>query len=165
MAIDKIDYESRIKEIIKQNSFRLEEVYYKLCELNEVEKSNDEIIRFFFAQHFYYYNATTNLYIEYNDNYKVIHENNMLHIILTFISKYQDIYSFNSQQKQIIKSRIQKRIKDKSIYSNIPESCTLQKIISFLHPNIFSERNYAKYFMTVLGDIILKKTDLFYFIP
>jgi hypothetical protein len=38
-------------------------------------------------------------------------------------------------------------------------------MISFLHPNIFLERNVAKYFMITLGDIILKKTDLFYFIP
>jgi len=38
-------------------------------------------------------------------------------------------------------------------------------MLSFLHPNFFKEKNIAKYFLITLGDIILKKTDLFYFIP
>ena len=56
-------------------------------------------------------------------------------------------------------------IKERSIYDTIPESITLQNMISFLYPNIFIEKNIAKYFMITLGDIILKKTDLIYFIP
>ena len=39
---------------------------------------------------------------------KFINENNMLHSILTFISKYQDIYLLTSNQKQTIKTKIQK---------------------------------------------------------
>jgi hypothetical protein len=89
----------------------------------------------------------------------------MIHSILKFISKYQDIYLLTSNQKQMIKTKIQKKIKERSIYDTIPESVTLQGLISFLYPNIFTDRNIAKYFMITLGDIILKKTDLFYFIP
>uniref|UniRef100_A0A6C0ESB8 Uncharacterized protein n=1 Tax=viral metagenome TaxID=1070528 RepID=A0A6C0ESB8_9ZZZZ len=161
-----MDYEKLINVIIKKNSCNLDRVYHKLCELEDLdEKSYDEISQYFFSQTCYYYNSTTNLYIEYNENYKIINENNMLHAILKFISKYQDIYLLNSNQKQNIKTQIQKKIKERSIYNNIPESITLQNILSFLHPNIFIERNIAKYFMITLGDIILKKTDLFYFIP
>ena len=163
-----MNYHKLIDDIIQKynSSGNLEHVYNKLLELEEIEeKSYDDIIKFFFENTCYYYNSTTNLYVEYNDNYKFINENNMLHAILKFISKYQDIYVLNSNQKQMIKTKIQKKIKERTIYDTIPESVTLQNMISFLYPNIFTERNIAKYFMITLGDIILKKTDLFYFIP
>ena len=159
-----------IDDIIKKYQNNLDIVYNKLLELEEIEeKSYDDIVKFFFENNCYYYNSTTNLYVEYTDNYKFINENNMLHSILTFISKYQDIYLLTSNQKQAIKTKIQKKIKERSIYDTIPDSITLQNMISFLYPNIFTEKNTAKYFMVTLGDIILKKTkldiDLFYFIP
>jgi hypothetical protein len=170
-----MDYKKLIDDIIEKysKSSNLEMVYHKLCELQEIEnKSHDDIIHFFFHNNCYYYNSTTNFYIEYNkdkdkdkQDYKFINENNMIHAILKFISKYQDIYVLNSNQKQLIKHKIQKKIKENTIYANIPESITIQNIISFLHPNFFKEKNMAKYFMITLGDIILKKTDLFYFIP
>ena len=76
-------------------------------ELEEIEeKSYDDIVKYFFENNCYYYNSTTNLYVEYTNNYKFINENNMLHSILTFISKYQDIYSLTSNQKQTIKQSI-----------------------------------------------------------
>ena len=164
------DYKKLIDEIIEKysKSSNLEMVYHKLCELQDTEnKSHDDIIYFFFENNSYYYNTTTNFYIEYNKDkgYKFINENNMIHTILKFISKYQDIYLLNSNQKQLIKTKIQKKIKENTIYANIPDSNTIQNIISFLHPNFFKEKNMAKYFMITLGDIILKKTDLFYFIP
>jgi hypothetical protein len=164
-----MNYSNLINEIIKKYSSNLDIVYNKLLELEENEenekKSHDDINNFFFENTSYYYNSTTNLYVEYTDNYKFINENNMIHSILKFISKYQDIYLLTSNQKQMIKTKIQKKIKERSIYDTIPESVTLQGLISFLYPNIFTDRNIAKYFMITLGDIILKKTDLFYFIP
>jgi hypothetical protein len=57
----------------------------------------------------------------------------MLHAILKFISKYQDIYVLNSNQKQMIKTKIQKKIKERTIYDTIPESVTLQNMISLKH--------------------------------
>jgi hypothetical protein len=161
-----MNYTKLIDDIIQKYSGNLDIVYNKLLELEEIEeKSYDDIIKFFFENNCYYYNTTTNLYVEYADNYKFINENNMIHSILKFISKYQDIYLLTSNQKQTIKTKIQKKIKERTIYNTIPESNTLQNLISFLHPNVFKERNTAKYFMITLGDIILKKTDLFYFIP
>ena len=163
-----MNYTKLIDDIIQKykSCGNIDIVYNKLLELEEIEeKSYDDIVKYFFENNCYYYNSTTNLYVEYTNNYKFINENNMLHSILTFISKYQDIYLLTSNQKQTIKTKIQKKIKDRSIYDTIPESITLQNLISFLYPNIFIERNIAKYFMITLGDIILKKTDLFYFIP
>jgi len=95
--IDKCDYKKLIDDIIEKYSLNLDLVYHKLCELQEIEnKSHDDIIQFFFEQNCYYYNTTTNLYVEYKQgDYKFIHENNMIHSILKFISKYQDIYILN----------------------------------------------------------------------
>jgi hypothetical protein len=160
-----MDYPKMINEIITNNISNLDIIYNKLCEIETNENNPHELFNFFFEQTCYYYNSTTNLYIEYSDNYKFINENNMLHIILKFISKYQDIYLLTSSNKQIIKTKIQKKIKERTIYDNIPESITIQNTLSFLHPNIFIDRNIAKYFMVTLGDIILKKTDMYFFIP
>jgi len=172
---DSINYNKLIADIIQKYESNIEMVYNKLLELDELdelcenEKKSHDIIKYFFENNCYYYNSTTNLYVEYIDNYKFINENNMIYSILTFISKYQDIYLLTTNQKQTIKIKIQKKIKERSIYDTIPESITLQNMISFLYPNIFTQRNIAKYFMITLGDIILKKiktdSELFYFIP
>ena len=104
-----MDYPKLINEIITNNVSNLDIIYNKLCEIETNENNPHELFNFFFEQTCYYYNSTTNLYIEYSDNYKFINENNMLHIILKFISKYQDIYLLTSTNKQIIKTKIQKK--------------------------------------------------------
>ena len=84
---------------------------------------------------------------------------------MNYLTNYHTNYDLQSNLKQQLKTKIIKKIKEKSIYNNIPESSTIQDMISFLHPNFFNNRNYAKYFMITLGDIIMKKTDLLYFLP
>jgi hypothetical protein len=70
----------------------------------------------------------------------------------------------NTPLKQQIKYKIHKKIKEISIYNTIPNSVTLQEVLSFLHPLLFTSKNAAKYFMTALGDIMMKKTLLYYFL-
>jgi hypothetical protein len=109
-----MNYNKLVDDIIQKykSSSNLEVVYNKLLELEEIEeKSYDDIVKYFFENNCYYYNSTTNLYVEYTNNYKFINENNMLHSILTFISKYQDIYLLTSNQKQALKTKIQKKNK------------------------------------------------------
>tara|TARA_B000000437_G_scaffold5464_1_gene4907 strand:- start:461 stop:1708 length:1248 start_codon:yes stop_codon:yes gene_type:complete len=58
-----------------------------------------------------------------------------------------------------------KRIKESSLLKSIPESKTIQNVIDALYPAIFSTRNEAKYFLTILGDNINKKnTHLIHYI-
>ena len=144
------------------------DLYFKIVELlqeREEDKTYSEIVQYFCSKYSYYYNPTTNLYIEYTTEFKFINENNMIHIILQFLTKYHESYSIDSSLKQRLKNKIIKKIKTRHIYQNIPESITLQNIINFLHPNFFNQKMLAKYFMITLGDIIMKKTDLFYFLP
>ena len=71
-----------------------------------------------------------------------------------------------SSIKYKIKNRIIKSIQDRDILSSIPESCTIQNVIGHLYPALFRSRDHAKYFLTILGDVLLKKSaPLIYFIP
>jgi len=168
-----MDYKAGIYEKISQfieasNDEAIQDLYYKVVDLFQ-ERDHDklyvEIINIFFSTFSYYYNPTSNMYIEYTTEYKFINENDMIHVVLQFLTKHHEQYSIDFSLKQRIKNKIIKRIKEKHIHQNIPESITLQNIIHFLHPNFFSHKNYVKYFMITLGDIIMKKTDLLYFLP
>ena len=170
-----MDYKLKIQDKITKcintlNESQLEELYNKIIEhFPEEERKNDyyinEIINNFFSLNNYYYITTTNLYVDYKEIFVIINENDMIHIILKFLTNYHQTIEINSNLKQLIKNKIIKKIKLKSIYNNIPDSITLQNILNFLSPNFFNNKNYAKYFMITLGDIIMKKTDLYFFIP
>ena len=71
-----------------------------------------------------------------------------------------------SSIKYKIKNRIIKSIQGRDILSSIPESRTIQNVIGHLYPALFRSRDHAKYFLTILGDVLLKKSaPLIYFIP
>ena len=156
----------KIISILKNsNLYAKEELFNKLCDFEQHSPEKNKLFYYilnnFLSNHTIYYIHTTDLYVHYKDNsYMILTENEIISLIL------QSIYSYELQTniKQQIKNKIQKKIKGNSIYKNIPHSLTLQNIFSYLHPNIFSSKSYAKYFIITLGDIIMKKTDLFYFI-
>jgi hypothetical protein len=52
---------------------------------------------------------------------------------------------------------ILKQIKDRNLFDSIPETDTIQSILNSLYPSFFSSKNAAKYFLTIIGDNILKK--------
>jgi hypothetical protein len=77
--------------------------------------------------------------------------------------------SISTSIRYKIKSKIIKSIQSRDILSSIPESHTIQNVIAMLCPALFRTRDHAKYFLTILGDILLKKSAsasaLVYFIP
>ena len=86
-----MDYKEKIREKITKcidtfNLVQLEELYYKLNDIiPEEERDNNmyinEIINNFFSYNDYYYINTTNLYVKYEDVFKVINENEMIAIL------------------------------------------------------------------------------------
>ena len=52
-----------------------------------------------------------------------------------------------------------KNIKEQSLFNIVPESITIQNVINSLYPILFSSKYAAKYFLTVIGDNILKKNN------
>jgi hypothetical protein len=52
-----------------------------------------------------------------------------------------------------------KLIKDRNLFMSIPETDTIQNVLNVLYPAFFSSKNSAKYFLTSIGDNILKKNS------
>jgi len=106
----------------------------------------------------YYYNPNVELFFVYDAdadcNYSVINEDDILHPILTKISCNRELMPW----KYKIKNQVLRRIKDRDLMSSIPESQTIQRTLNMLCPTLFRTRDCAKHFLTVLGDILLKKT-------
>ena len=103
-------------------------------------------------QYFY----ASDLFISYNgEKYTLINEDTIWHTLLTDISTKDNLIPW----KHKIKNVAIKKIKERSILSSIPESCTIQYVIQHLTPTLFRSKAEAKYFLTLLGDNILKKPN------
>ena len=131
----------------------------------------DEITESFLNRTKYFYCPVSELYFTYNNQvrYSLIHEDEIHHRILAFTSETSGAStsaSISTSIKYKIKNRIIKSIQQRDILSSIPESRTIQNVIGQLYPALFRTRDHAKYFLTILGDVLLKKSaPLIYFIP
>ena len=129
-----------------------------------LEEKSDEFIEEFLARTRYFYNSCTELFYIYSDDktYEVIKEDNIQHSILTTITaSHKDLLPW----KYKIKIQIIKRIRENNnILKSIPESETIQNIIRLLTPALFHNKDTVKYFLTIVGDILHKKSSLHYFI-
>ena len=104
----------------------------------------------------FFYLPSCNEFIRYNNiDYSFISEDDLYYQILTALNKRNEY----SEYKQKIKTHVVKQIKDQSITSSIPESSTIQSTLNLLVPTIFPSKSEAKYFLTILGDNIMKKND------
>ena len=121
-------------------------------------------IQVFLSKNQYYFlsNNNNSCFYEYNGkNYSIVKEDDILFKLLTSISNDKPLV----QWKHKTKVNIIKKIKDKSLLHSIPETYTIQNVFNFLCPAIFSTKNQAKYFLTSIGDNILKKnTDSIFLI-
>ena len=130
---------------------------------NTLEEKSDEFIENFLAKTHFFYHLSTELFFTYSEDksYEIIKEDNIQHLVLTTItSKFRELLPW----KYKIKIQIVKRIKENNVLKSIPESETIQNIIQLLVPSLFTTKDSAKYFLTVIGDILHKKTSLYYFI-
>ena len=129
-----------------------------------LEETSDEFIREFINSSAYYYNPNIDLFFVYHHNtYKIINEDDIEHDIRTTITDQQNPEL--SIWKYKIKNSIIKKIKERDLLSSIPESETIQRILNALTPFIFKNKDSAKYFLTIIGDILLRKNTNTYFIP
>ena len=117
----------------------------------------DAFICSFLNDNQYYYCPQTELYFYYNGHhYTTKREDDVLHHILTSITKECNALIPRKPQTKVY---IMKRIKEMNPLKSIPESATIQFVLDSLCPAIFTTKSAAKYFLTVLGDHLLKKTD------
>jgi hypothetical protein len=141
-----------IRQIHEKNVLRIEEMTIE----------QDNFISNFLSNNQYFYISSTEKFFFYDGlHYKIISEDDILHHVLTSITRDRNLMSW----KQLTKKYIMKRIKEHSLLKSIPESDTIQNILHELLSNIFTHKNEAKYFLTILGDNIFKKnTDIIHII-
>ena len=128
---------------------------------NKLEKESELFTQKFLNNNKFFYHSTSELFFQYNNkNFLLVKEDDVQHTILSSISSHKTLMDW----KQKLKVSILKKIKERDLFSCIPESETIQNVINSLYPTICDNREKAKYFLTIIGDILLKKNNLIYFL-
>lgn len=128
---------------------------------NKLETESELFIQKFLHNYNFYYHTSSELFIQYRDNkYYIIKEDDVQYTILSTISANKTLMDW----KQKLKVSILKKIKERDIFSCIPESETIQSVLNHLCPYICTSKEKAKYFLTIIGDILHKKTSFIYFL-
>lgn len=130
--------------------------------IEELTQNQDQFIESFLNNNQYFYIPSTENFFFYDGiHYQQFNEDDILYHILSTISKEKELSSW----KQSTKNAIMKRIRENSLIKSIPESETIQFVIDSLCPLLFRSRTETKYFLTILGDNILRKnTNIIHYI-
>ena len=131
--------------------------YEKRLNRNNFLTNEQQIfIQVFLSKNQYFYLPNNNFFYEYNGkNYLIVKEDDIIHKLLSGISKDRVLL----QWKYKTKLNIIKQIRERSLFSSIPETDTIQNVLNVLYPSVFLSKNSAKYFLTILGDNIFKKNS------
>lgn len=130
---------------------------------NYIDNMNSEqelFIKTFLSNYQYFYIPNEERYFYYNNNhYFVENEDDITHKILTSINGKLNNWKFKTGVT------ILKKIKEKHIFKSIPDSYTIQYILNKFYPIVFKTKEETKYFLTIIGDNILKKNkEIHYFV-
>ena len=136
---------------------------YDINQIHEEEKQNnqDNFIQNFLNNNTYLYHSPTSTFYYYDHtHYQPYSEDDILHHVLSTLSKNRELSSW----KKSTKIQIMCRIKQNALLKSIPNSETIQQVLESLKP-FFSSKTETKYFLTILGDTVLKKNNgIFHFI-
>ena len=119
-------------------------------------------IQVFLSKNQYYYLSNNGFFYEYDGkNYFIVKEDDITHKLLSSISKERVLLDW----KHKTKINVIKLIKERSLLNSIPETDTIQNVLNFIYPSLFSSKTQAKYFLAIIGDNIFKKnTHLIFFV-
>jgi len=136
--------------------------YEKRQNLNTYLSEEQQIfMQVFLSKNNYYYLSNSGFYYEYNGkDYLIVKEDDIIHKSLSTISKERILL----QWKHRTKINIIKQIKERSLFTSIPETDTIQNVLNVIYPSFFISKNSAKYFLTIIGDNILKKNTQLIFL-
>jgi len=136
--------------------------YERISRINELTIEQDNFYKVFLSKHQYYYMPYNSIYYVYDGKtYTIIKDDDIHYQLLTTITDEQKLIQWKHKTKQ----NIIKKIKERTLYKSTPETYTIQNILGFLQ-TIFQTKTEAKYFVTIIGDCILKKNNdnLLYFV-
>ena len=120
---------------------------------NYLSEEQQIFIQVFLSKNKYYYLPNNNFYEYDGEKYLIIKEDDIIHKLLSTISKDGVLVQWKYKTKSIII----KQIKERTLFHSIPETDTIQNVLNVLYPSFFTSKNSAKYFLTILGDNIFKK--------
>jgi hypothetical protein len=168
--------QSRLKTHIKNlpSLLKVEYDIYQKKQSRQTQLLNDKrtFIQLFLSKHLFYYLPSSDFFYEYDGTkYNTVSSDVVTHTILSSITSTCLGQSQETPQisqslmdwKQSTKQSIIKQIKERSLFTSIPESITIQTVISSIYPTVFETKNQAKYFLTIIGDnLLMKSTELIY---
>ncbi len=115
-----------------------------------------QFIADFMTANQYFYCSTTNLFFKYDDvHYTITTADAIAHHVWQLMPSEEMIHDWQLSTKRFIV----KRVRTRTIFSTVPESQTIQSVLETLCPAVFETRDMAKYFLTAMGDKILKKSQ------
>ena len=125
----------------------------RVLRMNELTMEQDNFFKVYLSKHQYFYMPYNNIYYVYDGKtYSIIKDDDIHHHLLSTITDEGKLMAWKHKTKQTII----KQIKERSLFKSVPETYTIQNVLSFLQ-TIFETRTEAKYFLTVIGDCVLKK--------
>lgn len=141
---------TNLPAILETENKRYEE---RISRINELTLEQDNFFKVFLSKHQYFYMPYNNLFYEYDGKtYKIVKEDDIHHHLLSTITDEGKLIAWKHKTKQ----NILKQIKERSLFKSVPETYTIQNVLGFLN-TIFETKIETKYFLTVIGDCILKK--------
>ena len=123
--------------------------------INTLLADQEVFVRVFLSKNKYYYLHSTNCFYEYKDDfkYKVVKEDDIHHKLLSNITEDRKIVEW----KHKTKINVIKQIKERNLFTSVPHTQTIQSVLNMLYPAFFPSKSAVKYFLTIIGDNILKK--------
>jgi len=156
IALDRIktyinNLESHVANYVQSVEQRQERIH-------ELSRQQEHFCKLFLSRHKYFYLPANGKFYEYdNTTYQLVREDDIHHTLLTSIPVGECMLQ---EWKFKTKTFLMKRIKEeRSLFKAVPETVTIQNVLSFLQSTAFDDKNMAKYFLTVLGDNLLKKSN------
>lgn len=146
------------------NLLELENKKYeeRINRVNDLILEQDNFYKIFLSKHQYYFMPFNNIYYEYDGKtYKTVKDDDIHYNLLSTITDGGKLIQWKHKTKQIMI----KKIKERTLLKSTPETFTIQNVLSFVQ-TMFETKTEAKYFLTIIGDCILKKNteNLLYFI-
>ena len=122
---------------------------------SNLQEAHDTFVNQFINNNKYFYCNTSEIFFNYDgEHYNIIKEDTIIFYILSQLRNRTELLPWKFK----IKTSIIKNIKEISILNSLPESQTIQDVQNNLL-KIFETKNEVKYFLSIIGDIILKKSD------
>jgi hypothetical protein len=154
----KFDLDEKLVAYKAEKSSLLERMFKKQEYIENFLNNKDE-------KYFSVYNEILDehVYIIYDGNsYEYVNHDDIYHKVIQELNPP----SILSSMKRDVADEIIIRVEQKNVFDALPESITIQNLLSFFSPAFFETKEEFKYFLAVIGDCIFnKRQDIIYYIP